>query len=52
MTGDIGFVVRPNRPQVVKTQINAEVMGLFQEQQHQQVVSIIIMDRIRIMNRP
>ncbi len=37
---------------VVETKINAEIMEFFQEQQHQQVVSSIIINRIGIMNRP
>jgi len=46
LPGTDGFPVRPN--QVVQT----EIIELFQDQQHQQVVSTIIINRIRIMNRP
>ena len=46
------FLLYLIRLEVVQTEINAEIMELFQDQQHQQVVSTIIINKIRIMNRP
>ncbi len=46
------FLLYLIRLEVVQTEINAEIMEFFQDQQHQQVVSTIIINRIRIMNRP
>jgi site-specific recombinase XerD len=42
---DMGDEERQNR-------ISSKIMELFQDQQHQQVVSTIIINRIRIINRP
>ena len=46
------FLLDLIRLEVVQTEINAEIMELFQDQQHQQVFSTIIINKIRIMNRP
>jgi len=46
------FLLDLIRLEVVKTQIDVEIMEFFPEQQHQQVLITMIMEMIYIMSRP